>query len=98
MSDAFRAADAGAGAQRAGELLGVMEAVNKRGGGFDPDDRLFAEIFAAIAAAALEALRTVAHLRARSCPRAPALTPTHTEPLLPPAHGTLPLAFLPAVH
>jgi len=59
-----------------------MEAVNKRGGSFDPDDRLFAEIFAAIAAAALEALRTVAHLRARSCPRAPALTPTPTEPLV----------------
>ena len=59
-----------------------MEAVSKRGGSFDPDDRLFAEIFAAIAAAALEALRTVAHLRARSCPRAPALTPTPTEPLV----------------
>lgn len=51
--------------QTSGELLGVIECVNKRGGAFDDDDKYFIDIFASVTAATLDSLRLIKSLKAR---------------------------------
>jgi signal transduction histidine kinase len=46
-----------------GEVIGVLEVVNKRSGGFDQDDRFLVETLAASAAVALDNARLVEQLR-----------------------------------
>ncbi|KAJ1490529.1 hypothetical protein T484DRAFT_1777288 [Baffinella frigidus] len=53
------------GRQTSGELLGVIECVNKRGGAFDDDDKYFIDIFASVTAATLDSLRLIKSLKAR---------------------------------